>query len=111
MVYFCGLCCRNKANPGSRRQKRIMTSKTSPFNTISRILMQHLEEVDFHGWDPFDALNSKVFNATPLAHSAFARLAWTQLLKRSPINFRKILDIAPTTNPVTLALATEIYRR
>ena len=70
-----------------------------------------MEDVDFHGWDPFDALNSKVFNATPLARSAFARLAWTQLLKRSPINFRRILDIAPTTNAVTLALATEIYRR
>jgi hypothetical protein len=40
------------------------------------------------GHDPFDALNSRLFRATPLRHSRLARLAWTQLFKRSPVNLR-----------------------
>jgi hypothetical protein len=40
------------------------------------------------GHDPFDALNSRLFQATPLSRSRLARLAWTQLFKRSPVNLR-----------------------
>ena len=47
-------------------------------------------ERDFAGYDPFDGLNSRLFRATPLKHSRAARLAWTQLFKRSPINLRSL---------------------
>ncbi|MDT5272981.1 MAG: hypothetical protein QOH49_5167 [Acidobacteriota bacterium] len=47
------------------------------------------------GHDPFDALNSRLFRATPLKHSRLARLAWTQAFKRSPINLRP-LALVPT---------------
>jgi hypothetical protein len=40
------------------------------------------------GHDPFDGLNSRVFQATPLRHSRVARLAWTQAFKRAPVNLR-----------------------
>jgi hypothetical protein len=43
---------------------------------------------DYAGHDPFDALNSRLFRATPLKHSRLARLAWTQAFKRSPVNLR-----------------------
>jgi hypothetical protein len=43
---------------------------------------------DYAGHDPFDALNSRLFRATPLRHSRLARLAWTQLFKRSPVSLR-----------------------
>ena len=46
-------------------------------------------ERDYAGHDPFDALNSRLFRATPLKHSRLARLAWTQLFKRSPVNLRR----------------------
>ena len=81
------------------------------FRQLSDKLLRHLEASDFSGWDPFDALNSKLFNATPLAQSATARLVWTQLFKRAPINLRPLVGIAPRTNPVTIALAADIYRR
>ena len=40
---------------------------------------------DFAGSDPFDALNSPVFQGTPFKHSRSARLVWTQALKRSSL--------------------------
>ena len=49
----------------------------------------------YAGHDPFDALNSRLFQATPLRRSRLARLAWTQLFKRSPVNLR-----APALVPV-----------
>jgi hypothetical protein len=46
-------------------------------------------ERDYSGHDPFDALNSRLFQSTPLKNSRAARLAWTQLFKRSFVNLRK----------------------
>jgi hypothetical protein len=43
---------------------------------------------DYAGHDPFDALNSRLFQSTPFKRSRLARLAWTQALKRSPVNLR-----------------------
>ena len=45
---------------------------------------------NFAGHDPYDALNSRLFQATPLKYSRRARLAWTQLVKRCPVNLRSI---------------------
>jgi hypothetical protein len=49
----------------------------------------------YAGRDPFDALNSRLFQATPLRRSRLARLAWTQAFKRSPVNPRA-LALVPT---------------
>src|ERR1700694_1185348 len=48
---------------------------------------------DFAGYAPYDGLNSRVFQATPLKHSRVARLAWTQLFKRSPFNLRRLVRV------------------
>jgi hypothetical protein len=40
------------------------------------------------GHDPFDGLNSRLFQATPLKRSRLARLAWTQAFKRAPVSLR-----------------------
>ena len=54
-------------------------------------LKAYCEAENFKGWDPYDGLNSKIFQATPLKHWDIARLVWIQCFKRSPINFRKLL--------------------
>lgn len=54
------------------------------------LLIKYIENENFLGWDPYDGLNSKVFQATPLKHCELARLAWIQGFKYSPINFRKL---------------------
>ncbi len=59
---------------------------------------------NFAGHDPFDALNSRLFQATPLKHSRLARLAWTQLVKRSPLNLRGIGLVPAGRNSKGIAL-------
>ncbi len=59
---------------------------------------------NFAGHDPFDALNSRLFQASPLKHSRRARLAWTQLVKRSPVNLRSIGLVPAGRNSKGIAL-------
>jgi len=70
---------------------------------------------DFTGYDPFDALNSKIFQATPLNNSVAARLLWTQTVKRFPLNLRGIALAQPGKNSKGIALfalaALATYRR
>src|SRR5262245_43534497 len=61
-------------------------------------------EHDFAGHDPFDALNSRLFQATPLANSRTARLLWTQLLKRSPADLRPLTLVPAERNAKGIAL-------
>jgi len=70
---------------------------------------------DFAGYDPFDALNSRLFQKLPFKYSPIARLAWTQGLKRSPINLRRLALIPAEKNPKGIALfalaSLATYRR
>ena len=69
----------------------------------------------FAGYDPYDGLNSRLFQATPFKNSRVARLAWTQFHKRSPINFRSLVGIPRERNAKAIALfalaALADYRR
>jgi hypothetical protein len=69
----------------------------------------------FAGYDPYDALNSRLFQATPPKHSRTARLVWTQFHKRSPINLRSLVHIPREKNSKGIALfalaALAYYRR
>ena len=70
---------------------------------------------DFAGYDPYDGLNSRLFQATPLKNLRTARLAWTQLFKRSPINLRQLAGVTRERNAKGIALfalaALADYRR
>lgn len=67
-------------------------------------LLAYCRAHDWAGYDPYDALNSQVFKALPLLDSRWPRLLLTQVLKRSPVNFRGLLLIPKTQNPKALAL-------
>jgi hypothetical protein len=67
-------------------------------------LFSWCREHDFAGHDPFDALNSRLFQSTPLAQSRNARLIWTQLLKRSPSDFRTLARVPAERNAKGIAL-------
>jgi hypothetical protein len=58
----------------------------------------------YAGHDPFDALNSRIFQSTPLRRSRLARLAWTQAFKRSPFNPRTLALVPAGKNPKGTAL-------
>lgn len=67
-------------------------------------LFQWCRRREFAGYDPFDALNSQVFQSTPFKHSRTARLVQTQVLKRSPLNLRALLRVSPQQNSKGTAL-------
>lgn len=67
-------------------------------------LKTYCEQEEFKGWDPFDGLNSRLFNALPTKNSRLARLAWLQLFKRSPYNLRKITSTPKGHNAKGLGL-------
>jgi len=60
-----------------------------------------------NGWagvDPYDALNSRIFNATPFARSKICRIAVTQIMKRLPFNIRPLLGVPRKQNAKAMAL-------
>jgi hypothetical protein len=77
---------------------------TQTLQTAYAQLLAWCREHDFAGHDPFDALNSRLFQATPLAKSRSGRLLWTQLLKRSPADLRALALVPPERNAKGIAL-------
>lgn len=73
-------------------------------NDIYTSLMERSRAGGFAGWDPFDGLESRIFQATPLRHIAPARVAWLQMVKRSPWNLRPLLRVPQGLNSKGLAL-------
>ncbi len=67
-------------------------------------LLAWCREHDFAGHDPFDALNSRVFQATPFTNSRNARFIWTQVVKRSPFDLRGVARVPAQQNAKGLAL-------
>ncbi len=73
-------------------------------------LTDYCRSESFKGYDPYDGLNSTLFKAIPfVSGSRFARLAWIQLFKRSPLNFRKIAGVSKDYNPKGLGLFLSGY--
>ena len=68
------------------------------------LLEDYIKKHNFAGWDIFDGLNSQFFKRSGLSRFSLFRLAWIQLFKRSPINFRRIAFVPPGLNPKALAL-------
>jgi len=67
-------------------------------------LLAYCKRNNWAGYDPYDALNSRLFNATPFRVSKLCRLVLTQGLKRLPLNIRPLLLIGREQNPKALAL-------
>ena len=67
-------------------------------------LLAYCRANDWAGHDPYDALNSHLFEALPFLDSRVPRLVLTQALKRSPVNIRRLLLIPKVQNPKAMAL-------
>lgn len=67
-------------------------------------LLKNIQVEHNQGYDPFDALNSRLFHFLQLDRSRFLRLAWLQFHKRSPINFRGLVGVPKVRNPKACAL-------
>lgn len=73
-------------------------------------LRLYCELEHFKGWDPFDGLNSKVFQALPyFKTSPFWRLCVIQGFKRCPINIRRIAGVPKDYNAKGIGLFLQGY--
>jgi hypothetical protein len=67
-------------------------------------LLRYCRTESWVGYDPYDALTSPLARVFPFKQR-LARIALTQLVKRSPFNLRAALGIAKELNPKGVALA------
>lgn len=73
-------------------------------------LRHYCEKENFKGWDPYDGLNSRLFNSLPLLkRSAICRLIMIQLFKRSPVNLRRLFMVPKGHNAKGVALFLSGY--
>ena len=73
-------------------------------------LRNYCEKEEFKGYDPYDGLNSRLFQSIPfLRKNRLARLAWIQFFKRSPINFRSLAGVEKDYNPKAMGLFLSGY--
>src|ERR1700741_4926867 len=86
-----------------------MIDKTVRAATLK--LLVYCRSNNWAGYEPYDVLNSKVVNTLPILDSRIPRLALTQLLKRSPINVRRLLLVPKTQNPKALGLFLSAFMK
>jgi hypothetical protein len=67
-------------------------------------LFAYCQAHDWAGYDPYDALNSRLLRFVPGGKLRLPQLAITQLFKRSPVNLRPMFLVPRTQNPKALAL-------
>ena len=73
-------------------------------------LKDYCEKERYKGWDPYDGLNSKIFQAMPLLkHSAICRLVMIQGFKRFPFNLRRLAMVPKEYNAKGIGLFLSGY--
>lgn len=75
-----------------------------------RQLLSYIESKDYAGYDPYDALNSP-FLRMLCKKSKWGRIAFTQVLRRFPVNLRAMLGVKKGHNPKGLGLFLEAYAK
>lgn len=68
-----------------------MTKHLTPLQEIQESLLAASRKQNHKGFDPFDGLNSRLFNVLQLNRSELLRLAWLQLHKHLPVNIRSLV--------------------
>ena len=87
----------------------ITSDRIEHLRSVTLRLLEYCRARNWAGYDPYDALNSRLLQALPLLDSRVPRIALTQLLKRSPVNVRPLLRIPHTQNPKALGLFLEAF--
>lgn len=72
-------------------------------------LQTYIEDENYRGYDPYDALSSPLFDLPVFRSSKLLRFGAQQLVKRFPVNLRPLLWVPKGLNPVTLGLMIQGY--
>jgi len=73
-------------------------------------LRHFVEQREYAGFDPYDALNSPIVRAMSF-NSKYGKIAWIQLLRRLPVNIRHLLFLPIGHNPKGLGLFLHAYAK
>ena len=73
-------------------------------------LKGYIEKEGYQGYDPYDALNSRIFRTLSL-NRRLLRIAFIQLMKKLPINLRPMLGIQKDYNPKGIGLFLWSYAK
>lgn len=82
---------------------------TIDLEQIVNRLSNFIIEENYMGYDPYDVLNSPIFKLPFLNNNKLIRFGAQQIFRRIPFNFRPLLGIKKSINPVTLGLAVQGY--
>lgn len=91
----------HQTNPPSLRMS---ISAKQTIEKTTRQLIDYCRQNRWAGYDPYDALNSRIFQKVAVLNNRIGRLFLTQAMKRSPVNLRPILCIPKGENPKGLAV-------
>jgi hypothetical protein len=69
-----------------------------------------IEEQQYTGWDPYDALNSPILKKLSLNNRRIGQL-WIQFMKRNPINVRPLIKVPKGVNPKGMGLLLSSYTK
>ncbi len=86
---------------------RSLSAKDWGRESVSEVVFKLLAYCKANGWagyDPYDALNSKLFKTLRMLDRRWIRLGLTQVQKRIPVNLRPWLAVPKTQNAKALAL-------
>lgn len=86
------------------------TAAGTIWSDAAREVERWIDARDLRGWDPYDALASPLVRRLTLG-TRWGAVAWTQLLRRSPVQLRPLLRVPRLVNPKTLALVLEARLR
>ena len=79
------------------------------YNSFIR-LRDYCENENFKGWDPYDGLSSRIFQALPFfKNSPLCRLLVIQGFKRSPFNLRRLAMVPKDYNAKGIGLFLQGY--
>jgi len=73
-------------------------------------LISYVESANYAGYDPYDALNSPLIKLL-CCKSKWARIAFTQFLRRCPVNLRLLLGVKKGHNPKGIGLFLDGYSK
>jgi hypothetical protein len=90
--------------------ENLIGSLTPQIRDGSRALDGWIEQQDFQGWDPFDALNSPLLKRLTFGNRRLGQI-WVQFFKRSPVNLRLFLKVKKGYNPKGMGLFLATYWR
>ncbi|WP_024590390.1 MULTISPECIES: hypothetical protein [unclassified Pseudoalteromonas] len=77
---------------------------SSRVDLITKKMFLIAKSNDYAGQDPFDGLNSKLFELFPYFKKGLVGLAWIQLHKRSAVNLRPLCGVQKKRNPKGIGL-------